>query len=319
MNAAGAAALSFIAMFLLAAATAKPPSGAEREKCENPTVATPRTSCSTKNNRSLLDKWSVLQKRLSEQAAAYAPSSSHRPRILLLGDSITESYLGTSYGEPTERAVGVSDVLATFARDFSSPLIFGISADETQHLLWRLRSGGELTAAMATDSQMVASVLIGTNNLGNAQHKPDATAAGVVAVARELLSRMRGKVLINALLPRGEPPRMRKVPKMHATYKTHLPSIARINTIVNHTVLGELAKEFAGRVRMVDCSAPFLTPEAEAVKPDAYEVRLELMPDALHPNVAGQRLWAECMLAALRSWRREDKLSTALEHDGRDG
>ena len=45
-------------------------------------------------------------------------------------------------------------------------MVLGIAADHTQHLLWRL-SNGELSAPMAADPNLIAVLLIGTNNLGN--------------------------------------------------------------------------------------------------------------------------------------------------------
>ena len=65
---------------------------------------------------------------------------------MLLGDSITEAWRGTSYGNPSERTAGVPAVLhQTLGKQFdASPLVLAISGDQTQHLLWRLQLGGEL-------------------------------------------------------------------------------------------------------------------------------------------------------------------------------
>jgi len=56
---------------------------------------------------------------------------------------------------------------------------------------------------MASDPQLAFVVLIGTNNLGRG-HTPEETVAGVVAVAGTLLNQTQGRVLLNALLPRGD-------------------------------------------------------------------------------------------------------------------
>lgn len=58
-------------------------------------------------------------------------------------------------------------------------------------------------ATQAREPALLVSLLIGTNNLGHG-HSPEATGQGVLAVARSLLSLTRGKLLINALLPRGD-------------------------------------------------------------------------------------------------------------------
>ena len=59
-----------------------------------------------------------------------------------------------------------------------------------------------MAVVQARDPQLLVSLLIGTNNLGHG-HPPEATGQGVIAVARRLLTVTRGKLLINALLPRG--------------------------------------------------------------------------------------------------------------------
>ena len=59
------------------------------------------------------------------------------------------------------------------------------------------------STTQAREPALLVSLLIGTNNLGHG-HSPEATGQGVLAVARSLLSLTRGKLLINALLPRGD-------------------------------------------------------------------------------------------------------------------
>lgn len=67
-------------------------------------------------------------------------SSAQNCRLLFLGDSITESLRGTSYGMPSTRSIGIPEVLQ---REFGelSPLALAISGDQTQHLLWRIENG----------------------------------------------------------------------------------------------------------------------------------------------------------------------------------
>lgn len=61
-------------------------------------------------------------------------------RLLFVGDSITESFRGTSYGKPCDRCKHIPGV---FQKEFGelAPLTLAISGDMTQHLLWRLGNG----------------------------------------------------------------------------------------------------------------------------------------------------------------------------------
>ena len=124
---------------------------------------------------------------------------------------------GTSYGAPSVRAIGVPDALratlgsgsccanrSTSARPARQPLVLAIAGDQTQHVLWRLQHG-ELPRGLASDATVVFSLMIGTNNLGHPHgHSVNETARGVAAVCRLILRRAKGRVLLNALLPRGD-------------------------------------------------------------------------------------------------------------------
>ncbi|KRE02262.1 hypothetical protein ASE63_07835 [Bosea sp. Root381] len=84
-----------------------------------------------------------------------------RPDLVLLGDSLVEHWPeGTFSG-----------------RDVFN---FGVAADRTQHLLWRLRA-----PEIAAFSPRHAVILIGTNNLASGD-EPEAITAGIVAVARAI-------------------------------------------------------------------------------------------------------------------------------------
>ena len=105
------------------------------------------------------------------------------------------------------RTIGIDGSLnASIKKDFPSPVVLAISGDETQHLLWRLQDG-ELSPSLCADPSLYINLLIGTNNLGNAHHTPENTARGVLAVVRHILSATSGRLLVHALLPRGQSPR----------------------------------------------------------------------------------------------------------------
>jgi len=262
-------------------------------------VASPRTPWSSRSaNQSR--KWTAYQASLVSDASAYQSGKSSR--LVLVGDSITEAWLGTGYGSPASRAEGVPAVLnATLARQWPpTPLVLGISGDQTQHVLWRIAQG-EVSKAMARDPQLLVSLLIGTNNLGHG-HPPEATGQGVIAVARRLLTVTRGKLLINALLPRGDGPSL--LPKLcpprcdraGQPYKSFAPPVRKVNALLA-AAMPDLDRDFPGRVGYVDCGAPFVRSPQDI---GDEEVSIELMPDRLHPNAEGCRLMAHCISDALR-------------------
>ncbi|MBX9953073.1 MAG: hypothetical protein K2Y39_28125 [Candidatus Obscuribacterales bacterium] len=105
------------------------------------------------------------------------------PNVAFYGDSITQG-LQLNPG---------------FKTSFGRSENFGIGGDTNQNLLYRLRNG---EANFAGSQPETAVLLIGTNNIGS--QTPDKIAAGILANARELASRMPGtEVVVMGILPRG--------------------------------------------------------------------------------------------------------------------
>lgn len=132
------------------------------------------------------------------------------------------------------------------------PLVLAISGDETQHLLWRLET--ELSPALREDPNLSIVLMIGTNNIGNAHHPARDCVAGILQVARMLLLRTRGRLLLHALLPRGRDPKLKAKLKR---YTTVMPTLHRVNQLVAATVDEDLMTSFPSRVRRVDCGPIF--------------------------------------------------------------
>ena len=269
-------------------------------------VPSPRTSWSVYSKKELAT-WQRCHETLRADAQAYVPSAASR--LVLIGDSITESWRGTSYGRAVPRTHGVQSVLSeTIATRWPSPLALGIAADCTQHLLWRMRQG-ELSAAMKEGPRLIFVMLIGTNNLGRG-HSVAETVRGVVACASHVLNATRGKLLVNAVLPRGD---RRKRGPARKRGTSFLPDIRHVNAGVNESVSTSLRAAFPGRAHYVDCGSPFLLREGRGAL--ARELRATslkqasgdevvdrtLMPDRVHPNAAGHRLWARCLQSKLEA------------------
>ena len=145
------------------------------------------------------------------------------------------------------------------------PFNVGFSGDRTEHVLWRFQHG-EIDGL----APKVAVVMIGTNNTGHRQDKAEDTSAGVAAILDELKQRTPGtKVLLLAVFPRGDKP----------TDKLRL-----LNDQINERIKKLADNE---RVFFLDLTSTFL--EKDGTLPRV------VMPDVLHPNPDGYRLWARAM------------------------
>jgi len=149
-------------------------------------------------------------------------------------------------------------------------LDLGFRGDRTEHVLWRLQHG-EVDGL----SPKVVVMMIGTNNTGYRQEDPDTTAAAIRRLVEELRQRMPGaKVLLLAVFPRDE----------------HPDTLSRwINDQVN-TRIAALAD--GGHVFFLDIGKALTGPDGTLSR--------TVMPDLLHLNEAGYRIWARDMQPALQ-------------------
>ena len=146
---------------------------------------------------------------------------------------------------------------------------FGIGYDRTQNTLWRIEHG-ELDGI----KPKVVVLLIGTNNAGNEDDgKPRNTTpeivAGVTTLVKELRARLpASKVLLLGIFPRGE-----KNDPVRAQVQEVNSQLARLDD-------GKMVK--------------FLDLGSRLLEADGTLSR-EIMPDLLHPNERGYRIWAQAM------------------------
>ena len=141
----------------------------------------------------------------------------------------------------------------------------GFNSDQTDNVLWRLQHG-EIDGI----TPKLAIVMIGTNNATRREDPPEETAAGVHAILTTLRTRLpQTKILLLAVFPRGQ---------------SANDQLRRVNQAVN-----ERLRAFADQrhVFFLDLGPRFLD--------KAGRLSEEVMPDALHPNERGYRLWAEGM------------------------
>uniref|UniRef100_A0A7S2XX19 SGNH hydrolase-type esterase domain-containing protein n=1 Tax=Fibrocapsa japonica TaxID=94617 RepID=A0A7S2XX19_9STRA len=222
-------------------------------------------------------------------------ADSHNLRsLVLLGDSITEHWLGTGLGYESKKAIGIPEVLEDKFQSSFDPVVLAISGDQTQHLLYRMMNG---QLPSVNDEDAIFVVMIGTNNLGSGE-LPGPSAKGVLAVADYILSNTKGVLLLFQVLPRGDGFRILPMicpPRCSSTgepFKSFIPAVNKLNEAVKNRVEG--LRELYGKNRLVlmDCGSNFI----EKIKNDSSEVNIALMPDLLHPNAEGHEILADCIL-----------------------
>jgi len=202
------------------------------------------------------------------------PSAKPPVKVVFVGDSITEAFVGTSLGLPSSRADGVPEVFERVTAPYKPVHVNGMSGDQTQHLLYRLQ-------ASPLPPGLVYVVLIGTNNLG-AGFSIRETAAGINAVVSLIAeSSPASKVLLSSILPRGD--------SRGATQS----QVAAVNELLS-------SRPYLPNVLVVSCGGVFAenpaSPEAE------WTVDEALMPDLLHPNAEGTEKWfAGCLGEAVET------------------
>jgi lysophospholipase L1-like esterase len=179
--------------------------------------------------------------------------------VLFLGDSITDLWRNRGKAAWDQYYGGLHAAN------------FGIGADRTQHVLWRL-DHGEVDGL----HPKVVVLMIGTNNTGLERNRPVArnttaeAIAGVTAVVQELRTKLPdAKILLLSLLPRAD---------------TVAPKPADIREI--NAAIGRLDD---GRfVRFFDLGAKFQAPDGTLIAED-YGA------DRLHPSPQGYAVWAQAM------------------------
>lgn len=182
--------------------------------------------------------------------------------VLFMGDSITDFWRNRG---------------SNVWNEFYAPMHaanFGISADRTQHVLWRIEHG-ELDGI---DPKVVV-LMIGTNNTGKERDRktirntPPEVIEGVTAVVREIREKLpESKILLLAIFPRGEPgdPQREQIKEINQ-------SLARLDD-------GKM-------INYLDIGPKFLRPDGTLTR--------DIMPDLLHPSEKGYKIWAEAMQPTL--------------------
>ena len=191
-------------------------------------------------------------------ALTSAAAKRAKPQILFIGDSITHFFGGEQFDSYALR--GQQTWGEFYAPRNAGNLGFGW--DKTENVLGRLQHG----AIDGIDPKLIV-MMIGTNNSGNCS-APD-IAAGITAIVAELNRRLpQSKILLLGIFPRGEKPGPQR------------DKLAEVNQIIARL-------DGTHNATFLDIGPKFLTPEGLITK--------DVMPDFLHPNEKGYRIWAEAI------------------------
>ncbi|WP_395737330.1 GDSL-type esterase/lipase family protein [Prosthecobacter sp.] len=207
------------------------------------------------------------EKRHALTSAAVKKS---KPQILFIGDSITHFFGGEQFDGYALRGP------QTWGEFYTprNPGNLGFGWDKTENVLWRLQHG-----AIDDIAPKLVVMMIGTNNTGNCS-APD-IAAGIEAIVQELNKRLpQSKILLLGIFPRGEKPNPQR------------EKIAEINRTIAKL-------DGTHSVTYLDIGPKFLTPEGLITK--------DIMPDFLHPNEKGYRIWAEAIEPTVKKLMGETK------------
>jgi len=140
----------------------------------------------------------------------------------------------------------------------------GFSGDRTQHVLWRLDHGH-----LEGISPKLAVLMIGTNNSNGNDNTAEEIADGIIAICKTIRTKCpQTKILILAIFPRGPEPSDQR------------DKNAKASLLASKVADGKM-------VHYLDINDKFLTK-------DGF-LSMKVMPDYLHPNEAGYKIWAEAI------------------------
>ncbi len=140
----------------------------------------------------------------------------------------------------------------------------GFGGDRTQHVLWRLEHG-EIDGI----SPKLAVLMIGTNNSSDINYTAADIADGIKAICAKMRTEIpETKILILSIFPRGEGPSPQREKNAKAS---RLASVIADDDMIYY----------------LDINEKFLD--------DNMVLSKDIMPDLIHPNAKGYKIWAEAI------------------------
>jgi beta-glucosidase len=140
----------------------------------------------------------------------------------------------------------------------------GFGGDRTQHVLWRLDNSN-----LEGLSPRLAIIMIGTNNSNGNDNTAEEIADGIIAVCHRLRTKLpETRILLLAIFPRNAGPSPQRQKN------------ARASLLASKIADGKI-------IHYLDINSRFLMKDGLLTR--------DIMPDYLHPNKAGYKIWAEAI------------------------
>ncbi len=140
----------------------------------------------------------------------------------------------------------------------------GFGGDRTQHVLWRLDHSN-----FEGISPKLAVIMIGTNNSNGKDNTAEEIADGIITICQRLRIQFpKMKILLLATFPRNPEPSPQRQKNAEASL------------LASRIADGKM-------IHYLDINDIFLTEDEELTK--------DIMPDFLHPNKTGYKIWAEAI------------------------
>jgi beta-glucosidase len=140
----------------------------------------------------------------------------------------------------------------------------GFSGDRTQHVLWRLDHSN-----FEGISPKLAVIMIGTNNSNGNDNTAEEISDGIITICQRLRTQFpKMKILLLAIFPRNPEPSPQREKNAEASL------------LASRIADGKM-------IHYLDINDKFLTEDEKLTK--------EIMPDYLHPNKTGYKIWAKAI------------------------
>eukprot|EP00554_Chaetoceros_debilis_P010445 CAMPEP_0194110468 /NCGR_PEP_ID=MMETSP0150-20130528/9716_1 /TAXON_ID=122233 /ORGANISM="Chaetoceros debilis, Strain MM31A-1" /LENGTH=237 /DNA_ID=CAMNT_0038799663 /DNA_START=448 /DNA_END=1161 /DNA_ORIENTATION=- len=215
--------------------------------------------------------------------------------VVFFGDSITEGWRGTSFGQAVKKKQENTQVFeGLFDMDSGGDydgLALGIAGDKSPNLLWRLQHG-EMPKSLKSK---VFWLLIGTNDfLKENNCSEEVVIMGIERVIEEMMSlRPSSTIVVNGLLPRATGRENGELYKKNE--KNLMDAIDTVNR--------QLEEFCSSRDDLVyfDATELFVEEDLKIGKGRyAKVIPQELMEDRLHPTALGYKKWGQEIVKELK-------------------
>ena len=151
----------------------------------------------------------------------------------------------------------------------------GFSGDRTEHVLWRF-DHGEIDGI----SPKLAILMIGTNNSNGDDNTAEEIADGIKAICAEMRIKLpKTKILMLAIFPRGDA-EQRKDKEHDAAFNAQWAKNNKASKLASEIADGK-------HIFYLDINDKFLDADGNLPR--------DIMPDLLHPNSKGYKIWAEAI------------------------